>query len=538
MTEFFMQLKQELSVSDVRILDKHQASLTYGKTTFSKPISLDAAVKVQSSAEVCELTALANKLSFHLYPVSSAKNWGYGSVSDIDTERPKVIMDLSLMDKIYPESKELGLITVEPGVTQQQLCNYLSENKWTYMTPVTGAGPNCSVLANALERGYGITPRTDHFDAVTALKAVLPHPQLCNEEYCSPISALDASNTDFIDKTYKWKLGPYLDGLMTQSNLGVVTQMTIRLGRKPPAFTAFYLRCFDENKFTALTEVIRDILKDFEGIVGSINLMDRRRLISMMADNPNDTAHQVMTDEQIAQLVKRHDVPNWLIVGSVYGEPGVVKAARVAISKKLKGVGQLLYSDSLLLKTARAVTDYVSFGPLKAIKKQLNSLEQGMQIMLGQPNQVALPLAYWRTGKVQGDRTLLPDQDGCGLLWYAPLIPMQSDRMKEFVDFIRSTTPQFGIEPLITFTNLKHDCVDSTIPIVFNLSDEHSQNQAHKCLERLVQEGLKRGFVPYRLNIRQQQNLLDGQHPHWQVISKLKQALDPNNVLSPGRYNP
>jgi 4-cresol dehydrogenase (hydroxylating) flavoprotein subunit len=538
MTEFFMQLKQQLSVADARILDQRQASVTYGKTTFSSPLSLDAAVKVKNTGEVCELMALANALKFHLYPVSSAKNWGYGSVSDMETKHPKVIMDLSLMNRIYPVSKDLGLITLEPGVTQQQLCDYLKEHNWPWMTPVTGAGPNCSILANALERGYGITPRTDHFEAVTALKAVLPHPELCDQEYCSPISALDASDSDFIDKTYKWKLGPYLDGLMTQSNLGVVTQMSIRLGKKPQAFTAFYLRCFDENKFTLLTDAIRDILKDFEGIVGSINLMDRRRLISMMADNPNGTTHQVMTDEQIATLVKRHDVPNWLIVGSVYGETGIVRASKAAIRKRLKGLGQLLYSDSRLLKAARAVTDHFSFGPLKDIKQQLNSLEQGMQIMLGQPNQVALPLAYWRTGKIQSDQTLLPDQDGCGLLWYAPLIPMQSKKMQEFVDFIRTTTPRFGIEPLITFTNLKHDCVDSTIPIVFNLSEDNSRNQAHKCLEALVQQGLKRGFVPYRLNIRQQQNLLNRQDSHWQIVSKLKQALDPNNVLSPGRYNP
>ncbi len=83
MTEFFTQLKQLLSVADARILDKQQATLTYGKTTFSTPIALDAAVKVETAREVCELMALANKLGFHLYPVSSAKNWGYGSVYDL-----------------------------------------------------------------------------------------------------------------------------------------------------------------------------------------------------------------------------------------------------------------------------------------------------------------------------------------------------------------------------------------------------------------------------------------------------------------------
>ncbi|GGD75144.1 FAD-binding oxidoreductase [Lacimicrobium alkaliphilum] len=538
MTDIYQQLVQAGIISEERILHSEQATSAYGKTTFSQPIHLDAAVKVVNSNEVSKLIKLANTLSFHLYPVSSSKNWGYGSVSDFATDNPKVVLDLSLMNQIYPTDKELGLITIEPGVTQQQLYDYLEQHHWSYMTPVTGAGPNCSIVANALERGYGITPRTDHFEAVTALKAVLPHPELCEQQYHSPISSLDHSDTDFIDKTYKWKLGPYLDGLMTQSNLGVVTQMTIRLGRKPKAFTAFYLRCFDEDNFAPLTQGIRDILRDLEGIVGSINLMDKRRLVSMVADNPNGTAHQVMTDQQVNTLARQNNVPNWLIVGSVYGEPGVVKAAKKVIRSRLKGLGQLLYSDSLLLNIARQVTDRVSIGPLKDIKKQLSSLELGMQIMLGQPNQVALPLAYWRTGKVEPGKSLLPDQDGCGLLWYAPLIPMHSDKMRAFVEFIRTTTPQFGIEPLITFTNLKHDCVDSTIPIVFNLKDSESREQAHQCLSTLVEEGLKQGFVPYRMNIHQQQKLLTKTQQHWQTVDKIKQALDPNNVLSPGRYNP
>jgi hypothetical protein len=43
-----------------------------------------------------------------------------------------------------------------------------------FLVPVTGAGPNCSLLGNALERGDGVVPHADHFGAVTALAAVLP----------------------------------------------------------------------------------------------------------------------------------------------------------------------------------------------------------------------------------------------------------------------------------------------------------------------------------------------------------------------------
>jgi 4-cresol dehydrogenase (hydroxylating) len=40
------------------------------------------------------------------------------------------------------------------------------------------------------------------------------------------------------------------------------------------------------------------------------------------------------------------------------------------------------------------------------------------------------------------------------------------------------------------------------------------------------------------LNIDQQQYLLDKNSDFWQTTAQLKAVLDPNKVLSPGRYNP
>jgi 4-cresol dehydrogenase (hydroxylating) len=57
-------------------------------------------------------------------------------------------------------------------------------------------------------------------------------------------------------------------------------------------------------------------------------------------------------------------------------------------------------------------------------------------------------------------------------------------------------------------------------------------------LEVLTKEGLKRGFVPYRINIDQQQWLLDKDSDFWQTVNLLKKSLDPNSILSISRYNP
>jgi 4-cresol dehydrogenase (hydroxylating) len=509
-----------------------------------------AVITITERDEVKVLLDLANdyardeNLNFSLYPISTGNNWGYGTSQPSGISKRIILLDLSQLTNINFYDDELGLITVEPGVTQQQLSNYLIRLGDSYMVPVTGAGPDCSILANALERGYGITPYTDHFSAVNSIQGYWGN----GRYYQSAINELDQSQEKLVDKTFKWGLGPYLDGLFTQSNFGIVTQMTIRLAKKKPAFTSFFVKVDDDALLERVIPLIRQVLQDYEGIIGSINLMDKRRILSMFAKNPSGcTSHQVMRNDEIGKLAKSQQVPSWTIVGSIYGSKNVVKAVKNEINTLFKQLPcQCIYSNSPAIVLANKVINLlpktlITLIPLLTmVSDQLDSFNKGREIMLGKPNKVALKLAYWRHQEAEKftKESLSPGQDGCGLLWYAPLVTMKAEKMREFVSFVRETCPKFNIEPFITFTNLRHDCVDSTIPIVFDLSNPIAVKDAHDCLKELVTKGLKRGFVPYRLNIDQQQWLLNKDNDFWKTVDQLKNTLDGNNILSQGRYNP
>ncbi|WP_340679150.1 FAD-binding protein [Paraglaciecola sp.] len=534
-------LSTKLDNDKVHILNVNDAIEQYGQTTFSTPLAIDAAVIALDECVIGKLLTLANLHSFCIYPISSGKNWGYGSFQFHTINKPKVILDLSRLKRITATDKNLGLITLQPGVTQQELFEFLSKNDWQYMTPVTGAGPTCSIIGNALERGYGITPRTDHFGAVNALKAYIPHPDYCEDRFESAISALDKSTDDFIDKTFKWGLGPYLDGIFSQSSLGIVSEMTIRLAPLPKSFCSFYIKIPSHSQFPNAIDLIKDTLQEFEGIVGSINLMDRRRLVAMTSKNPNGaSAHQTMTETQVEQLAKTSKLPEWMIVGSIYGNKKIVQATKGHIRNKTRKMGTVYFSDDWLLKLATKILSLPlpKIAIIKMLREQMKSLQEGTEIMLGKPNQIALPLAYWRNPRINPDKSNLldPAKDGCGLLWYAPLIPMKKVSLEIFIQFVRKTCPKYGIEPLITFTNLRHDCIDATVPIVFNLEDKNACESAHNCLEELISGGREFGFIPYRLNT-EQQTKLDFSPVYWQTVRLMKESLDPNNILHPERYS-
>ena len=83
-------------------------------------------------------------------------------------------------------------------------------------------------MANALERGYGVTPLVDHFGAVTDLEAVLPDGSLYR-------SALREAGGDEVARLFKWGIGPYSNGLFTQSGFGIVTPLACSWRAAPSA---------------------------------------------------------------------------------------------------------------------------------------------------------------------------------------------------------------------------------------------------------------------------------------------------------------
>lgn len=480
--------------------------------------------------------------AFSIYPVGTGKNWGYGSGLPSSKSKVVVLLDLSKLSVITYFDSENGLVTLQPGVTQQQLYDFLVTQNAPFMVPVTGAGPTTSILSNALERGYGITPIADHFTSVMSIKGFLADGSFYESSLKCMSDTANGDNSEcYVDKTFKWKHGPYLDGIFTQSGNMIVTEITLSLARVKPAFDSFYMRFFDKESFDEAYAVVKEIFHNLEGVVGSINLMDKRRVAAMVADNPQGCGnHKVMTDEQVEVISKNYDVPEWTLVGTIYGTHSVVKAAKGDIKKTAKGkADQVLFSSDPLVKLGQVVTKKLRLSILDSAREQLEKLSAGMEVMQGKPSQVALPLAYWRNPRVRPDKSRLmnPAKDGCGLLWYAPLVPAKASSMRAFIQMVRSITPKYNIEPMITFTNLSGISTDSTIPIVFDLENPQAVEDAHACLQALFEEGLKQGFIPYRLNIKQQLEL-NANSTFWKTAGIIAHALDPAGIISPDRYNP
>ena len=504
----------------------------YLKNSIGAQREVDVVLRPQTTKEIVEIVGQANKLKQSIYPISTGKNWGYGAACPV--KNGGILLDLSGMDKILDFDRELGTVTLEPGVTQEKLFKYIQSNNLPFLVPVHGGGPDCSIIGNALERGYGITPNADHFSATTQLEAVLPDGSIYN-------SALSQNNGKLIDSVFKWGLGPYIDGLFTQSNIGIVTKMTVALEPIPEKIYNFFFWVDKEEKMESAVSGIKATLREVGANCGSINLMNQIRILSMMEPFPRaqTPVGQVIPKEVLQEMAKRQKVTPWMGAGAIYANKRIARATKAAVRKKLGNSCKfMLFLSPETVKLGHKIAPYIPGATGKQARTMLETIEETVKLISGGPSEVALPLSYWRSGKLpqRGVTRMDPAQDGCGIIWYSPLIPMQPQKVREFVEMVKSTCIAHGIDPLITLTSLSDKVFDSTIPLLFERSDEEATRRADKCYRALFEEGKKIGVLPYRMGINHMDLIGNKESSFWKTVQKIKTAIDPNNVIAPGRY--
>jgi FAD/FMN-containing dehydrogenase len=499
------------------------------KCTTGNGREIFGALYPSSVEQVQEIMRLTRAHRVPVYPVSLGHNWGYGTANPVTDGC--VVLCLSRMQGVEVDPA-LGLATVEPGVTQGALAAHLDLHRLPFLVPTTGAGPTASLVGNALEKGYGITPITDHFSAVVGLEAVLPDGSI----YRSPLAASDGSR---VGGAYKWGIGPYLDGLFAQGAFGIVTRMTIALAQRPESMACILFDLPDDALLDGAVAAVRSVLAELPGIVGGINLMNARRVLAMSSPYPRALIgpNGVIPDDVLRDYAQRVGIRPWTGFGMLYGTSGVVKAAvRHARRILTPTVSSLRFMSPDRVQSLSRIANGIR--PLrKRLGPRLRMLESAMELVGGRPNETALSLAYWRSGKLPEPGTSLdPARDGCGLIWYAPLVEMTPDRARAFVEFISRMMPRHGCEPLITLSSLSERCFGSSIPILFDKDTD--LESAQTCHLELLEEGRKAGFFPYRVSTEAMDWLMRQEPARWTLVGSLKRALDPDHLIAPGRYAP
>jgi 4-cresol dehydrogenase (hydroxylating) len=510
------------------VLGPQEAAQRYGLTTDTRTRTMAGAVVPAAASDVADIVRIAHATGVPLYPISLGHNWGYGD--SVPPVEGCAVLDLRRLKGIELD-EDLALVTVEPGVSQEDLARFLEERGVPLMVPTTGGGPRCSLVGNACERGYGITPIQDHFAAVMAIEAVLPSGEL----YRTPLSELGAVAAD---RAFKWGVGPYVDGLLTQSSVAVITRMTFALAPRSGGMRGFSFSVPGDRDLEAVVTAVRQLLRACGSTVGGLNLMNSRRVLAMSSSYPAEIAGtgQVMSQPLVERLAGAMGIGAWVVAGGLFGNERFVRAARREVRSALGPIpGRLRFASPARLHRLHAAVAPLPGAWMARRRQMVERMAAGLDLVNGHPNETALRLAYWRSGTDAPSRPLDPAGDGRGLLWFSPIVPMRADDVRRFVDLVTRVCDEHRMEPLVTLTSLSDRCFGGTVPLCFDREVADERARAEACHEKLVQRGREQGFVPYRAASGRMSDVV-ADTPYWRLVRSLKQAVDPANILAPGRY--
>jgi hypothetical protein len=209
-----------------------------------------AVVLPGSRDEVQAVLRIVNEVRIPVWPVSGGQNFGYGRAC---AARPgMLLLDLKRMNRILEVNTELAYALVEPGVTFRQLYRYLRDNDIPLWMDCISGSPDGSCLGNITERGAGYTPLGEKFLFSCGMEVVLPNGELLR----TGTGTLPNSQTW---QLFKWGFGPYLDGLFTQSNYGIVTKAGFWLMPEPPSYEPLAVTMANPGDVYKAVEVLRPL---------------------------------------------------------------------------------------------------------------------------------------------------------------------------------------------------------------------------------------------------------------------------------------
>jgi (+)-pinoresinol hydroxylase len=493
---------------------------------FSEPEERIASAAVAPSAteEVQQIVRIANRYRIPLYAISTGRNLGYGGSAPAFSGC--VVVDLKRMNRIIEVNEANAFALVEPGVSYFDLYRYIREHKLNVWIDCPDPGWG-SVVGNALDRGGGYTAANyrNHFDSHCGMEIVLPSGELLR----TGMGAIPAADTW---QQYKSGCGPWIDGIFSQSNFGIVTKMGFWLMPQPES----YLRC----------TVSLPRYRDLGPLVDTLNYLENSRITSGFPD--------------IASPLNGYPPIGQVHLMNENGPPAMTDE-----HKRLLGAAKLGYSPELEAYGLKAGIAYwelwLSFyGPMEVVAAQWQSAQRHFAKIDGAKfrvvNRLNLPIDPAKAEDYHepelgipslrvfsiGARTPWNPTPSKGHMWFSPIIPRTGAAIIEANRVFSAAASDLDMPLFRSFTLPACFWERSFIFILATpVTDDPATNKRYReGFKKLIEVGGRHGWGEYRTAPVFQQAVMDvysfNNHALHRFHETLKDAIDPNGVLSPGRY--
>ncbi len=461
-----------------------------------------AAISPTTVEQIQQILAVANRYSIPLYTISTGRNLAYGGSAPVYSG--SVVLDLKRMNRILEVNADMAFAVVEPGVSYFDLYRHIRERgmKLWIDCPDPGWG---SLIGNALDRGAGRTPMPyrDHFGAHCGMEVVLANGDLVR----TGLGAIPNSGANW--QAFPYGAGPLADGLFAQSNLGIVTKMGFWLMPEPDASMTGTIRARRHDDIIPLVRTITHLQS--QGIVNCLYSFNSpvfegaiNERMAALLDRPNGGS-AAEWDAYASSLGRDF----WQTTLRFYGPLNVMQAQWDYVKERLAVIDGIEFEDG----------DVMQF-----------PLTDDQISRLGDPASFGVP-----------SLSVFSSQAGSGgHIDASPMVPHSGEAVLKAHKVYMREYRESGMPPSLGFAMSYHQRAFIMFHGIVLTLDPAENAKARNFYKRLVAVsgengcGIYLAHAAYMDEVMATYSFNDG--ALGRLNNTLKDALDPNGILSAGRY--
>ncbi len=461
-----------------------------------------AVVQPETVEEIQAIVRIANERKVPIWVTSQGRNNGYGGSSP--RVKGSVVVNLRRMNRVLEIDEELGYAVVEPGVRWFDLYEAIQAGGHRLMLSIADLGWG-SVIGNSMDNGVTYLPYGADFMAPCGLEVVLPNGELLR----TGMGAMPGNKSWHL---YKRGLGPTLDPFFIQSNYGIVTRMGVWLMPYPETYMPLWLRVWDENDLGPLMETLRRLRLDrtIEGVPSIYNTLVMASIMTRRSQWHEGEGP--MPDATIDRIARELEIGRWMMRFALYGDEPVVDHNFAKIKEAFERIPGADVSGR------------------KCAPEDAAKLEHpGERVGAGVPSLDWNYMTGWYGGEEGGH------------IGFSPVAPLTGEEGLKVHRLLRGLVEEkAGLDYIAGLLNINARSFVNVVMVIFDTKDEAQVRRSYDTASLLVQEAAKEGYGEYRAHL----NFMDlasdqytfGEHAYKRFCERIKDAVDPNGILSPGRH--
>lgn len=446
--------------------------------------------------EVQEVMRIANRHGVPVWPHGQGRG-GYGGPSPV--VRGSIQLSLRRMNRVLEINEELSYAVVEPGVQWFDLYEAIEAGGHALQVSIPDLGWG-SVIGNSMDNGLTYMPYGADFQLLCGLEVVLPTGELVR-------TGMGAIPDNKAWHLYRRGLGPSFGEMFAQSNFGIVVKAGVWLQRKPEAYAPLALTMTNETDLEILVDTLRDLL--LEGTLSGVPMVMSTATTIATADAPPPPA-DFIDEAGVGAQTGEHGTVAWAVRAALWGRRSVVDAKLARIREVWEAI-----------PGARVVSHRV-FAPHEygEIQRESDKVQAGI------PTMKLLEEGVWPAdlGHAGGGH----------------VVPLMGSEVRKVLECIKSCFHERGINFVGGFyvMNQRTACVISGV--TFNLNHKDQVEKAYEVAKQVIRDVAELGYGDYRAHIDYMddaQGVLSWNNGAYRRLAEtIKDAVDPNGILSPGRH--